>query len=125
MHFENPNIVIVRGDDSDALQNTWEIELETDYDLFGCKAILQIGPLSYSYDNIESKIIPIHISAEDSLKLEEGIYNAALKIIDADYKEITILKALPIMVTSEVVENTVFVEQESQDTIPEEEPEVE
>jgi hypothetical protein len=95
----------VRGDDSDALQNTWEIELETDYDLFGCKAIFQIGPLSYEYDDIESKILPFVVSAEDSMKLEEGLYNGSLKIIDRDNKEITIVKAIPITVTSEVVKN--------------------
>ena len=105
MHFENPNIVIVRGDDTDALQNTWEIELETDYNLIGCKAILEIGPLVYEYDDIVSKIIPLTISAEDSMKLEEGIENMSIKIIDENGKSVTILKALPVTITSEVVHN--------------------
>lgn len=105
MHFENPNIVIVRGDDSDALHNTWEIELETDYDLSDCRAILQIGPLQYIYNDITNKIIPITISGADSMKLEEGVENASLKIIDENGKDITILKALPITITSEVVPN--------------------
>lgn len=105
MHFENPNIVIVRGDDTDALQNAWEIELETDYNLIGSKAILEIGPLVYEYDDIENKIIPLTISAEDSMKLEEGIENMSIKIIDENGKSVTILKALPITITSEVVHN--------------------
>jgi hypothetical protein len=105
MHFENPNIVIVRGDDTDALNNTWEIELETDYNLLNVKAILEIGPLVYEYDDITSKIIPLTISAEDSMKLEEGIENMSIKIIDENGKSVTILKALPVTITSEVVHN--------------------
>lgn len=104
MHYENPNIVIVRGDDSDALNNSWDIELESDYDLTGCSALLQIGPLQYYYDNIQTKILPVKISKEDSLKLDEGIINAAIKIIDEDEREITICSSLPINVVSKVVE---------------------
>lgn len=103
MHFENPNIVIVRGDDTGALHNTWEIELETDYDLENCSAVLQIGPLRYEYNNIIDKVLNLEISKDDSLQLEEGIYNASLKITDENGRDITILKALPIVVTSEVV----------------------
>lgn len=126
MHFENPNIVIVRGDDSNALQNTWEIELETDYDLMGCTAYLQIGPLQYMYTDIVDKIIPVVISKADSLKLEEGVYNASLKIVDANQRDITILKALPVMVTSEVVSVPVVEENEEPEVIPDEpEPEPE
>lgn len=100
-------IVITRGDDSNALNNNITITLKTDLDLTGYKAIFQIGPEQWIFDNIESKVLDIVVSKEISLRFHEGTYYGALKLFEPSGLCKTVFRDIPVYVREEVVKNTI------------------
>lgn len=96
---------VTQGDDSNALGNTIDIEIETDLDLTGFKAVFQIADIRWKFEDITSKILPIVVSAEQSMQLQPGVEYGALKITDADGKAITVIRDIPIYVKTKVVDN--------------------
>lgn len=98
-------ITIIRGDDSDAFENSIEIEIDTDLDLTGCSAILQVANLKWSFEDITSKVLVWVISKEESLRLKEGVESASMKIFDANGKAMTVITSFPVYIEPQVVDN--------------------
>lgn len=101
-------IVITRGDDSNSFRNTITIELTTDLDLTGYKAVFQIGKEQWIYEDITTKKLNIVIDKERSMKFREGTYYAALKIYEDDNLCKTVFRDIPVYVKEIAVDNVNF-----------------
>lgn len=98
-------LVITQGDDSNALNNTITIELDTDLDLTGYTAAFQISNIRWTFDDITDKLLTFVITREQSLQLTDGVEYGALKIFDNENRAITVLRDVPIYVKTQVVDN--------------------
>lgn len=98
-------IVITRGDDSNAFNNTITITIKTDLDLSGYRAIFQIGKEQWIFDDITSKVLNIVISKDQSMKFKEGTFYAALKLFQPDGLCKTMFRDIPVYVREMVVNN--------------------
>lgn len=98
-------IVITRGDDSDAFDDSITIRITTDLDLTGYSAIFQIGKQQWTFPDISSKEVNIVITKEQSMKFCEGTYYAAFKIYQPDGLCKTIFRDIPVYVKEIVVDN--------------------
>lgn len=103
---QRDGFLIVQGDDTNALNEYNAFELETDIDLTGFTAIYQIGDLQYSWDDITSKMLFWFFDREQTMTLEPGIYNSALKIYDNNNRAVTVVRNIPVNVLPLVVDNT-------------------
>ena len=106
-------IVITRGDDSNALNNTITIKIKTDLDLTGYKAVFQIGKEQWIYDDISTKIISVVINKDVSMKFPEGTLYAALKLFQPNGLCKTVFRNIPVYVLQKVVDNPDFNSQDS------------
>lgn len=98
-------LVITRGDDSNAFNNTITVEIETDLDLTGYKAIFQIGKQQWIFEDITSKYLDIIITKEQSMKFCEGTYYAGLKIYEPNGLCKTAFRDIPVYVREIAVDN--------------------
>lgn len=105
-------IVITRGDDSNAFNNTITIKIKTELDLTGYKAVLQIGKEQWIYDDISSKVISVVITKDESLRFREGTFYAALKLFEPNGLCKTVFRNIPVYVQEMAVKNPVFNEVE-------------
>ena len=101
-------IVITRGDDSNAFNNTITISMTTELDLTGYKAVFQIGKEQWIFDDITEKIINIVVDKDTSMKFHEGTYYAALKIFEPDGLCKTVFRDIPVYVREIAVNNPTF-----------------
>lgn len=101
-------IVITRGDDSNAFNNTITITIKTDLDLTGYKGVFQIAKEQWIFDDISEKKIEIVISKDVSMKFREGTYYAALKLYEPSGLCKTVFRNIPVYVQEIVVNNVNF-----------------
>ena len=98
-------IVITRGDDSNAFDNTITITLKTDLDLTGYIAVFQICKTQWVFRDITTKEINIVVDKVQSMKFKEGTYYAALKLYQPDGLCRTAFRDIPVYVREIAVDN--------------------
>lgn len=88
----NKNIIILRqGDDTDFNDNSIVININDSSDLKGWKARFQLQELVKEYDDLSDKKIKLHLSKEDTNKLQTGDHRGWIKLIDSKGREGTVL----------------------------------
>lgn len=104
----NDGIVITRGDDSNAFDNTITITIKTDLDLTGYHAIFQVAKEQWVFDDISDKKISIVFDKATSMKFKEGTYYAAMKLFEPSGLCKTVFRDIPVYVREIVVCNKDF-----------------
>lgn len=98
-------IVITQGDDSNALGEEIVINLDTDLDLTGCRAVFQLENFKQEFEDITSKKLHVVIPRADTKKLPCGQRFGAIKIYDKNGLAKTIVRGIKFLIEKEVVEN--------------------
>lgn len=98
-------IVITQGDDSNALGEEIAINLDTDLDLTGCRAVFQLENFKQEFEDITSKKLLVVIPRTETKKLPCGQRTGAIKIYDKNGLAKTIVKDIKFLIEREVVDN--------------------
>lgn len=98
-------IVLVQGDDTNALNNEIIFRLDTTLDLTDFTAVFQVESLQYKWDDITSKELALVFTREQTEKLSAGTYFGALKIYDNNDLAVTVIRNIPVNVLPMVVDN--------------------
>lgn len=98
-------INLIQGDDSNALGDKIVINLTSQLDLTGFKAVFQLEDYKLKWDDITSKKLEVIIPRSVTEKLTVGTHKAGLKIYDNKGLAKTIIKDIRVCVSRGVVGN--------------------
>lgn len=110
------SIMLVQGDDSNAMGGYIKITLTTTQDLTGWYLILQIDNFQWRYDDITAKELYLVIPREITSQLNIGSTTAAIKIFDSHDLCRTIKNNIPVYVEKQSVANPTEEEPASEET---------
>ena len=96
-------IFVTRADDSNAMGYQIDIEIETALSLEGWTARFQLEDLSWDFDDLTSKKIPLIISAEQSIMLPVGTSYGAMVLYDENGLRKTVMRNIPVHIYPQLV----------------------
>ena len=99
------SIQLTRGDDSNALGQKIEIQIETEESMTGWYAIVQLENFQWRYENLTTDPIEWIIPRSVTEQLSIGEHSAAIKIFDADDLCKTVKRGIQVFVNEQVVAN--------------------
>ena len=96
-------ITIVKGDDTDFLDNQYlVINFNTEFDLTGFQAIFKLGNFELVYPDLSAKYIEIVLSKDVTSSLQKGKLYGTLQIVDTELRKRTITTVIPFNVVTKV-----------------------
>lgn len=99
------SIMLVQGDDSNAMGGYIKITLTTEQDLTGWYLILQIANFQWRYDDLTSKELYLVVPREITAQMDIGATTAAIKIFDNNDLCRTVKDNIPVYVGKQAVAN--------------------
>ena len=106
-------ITIVKGDDTDFLDNQYlVVKFNTEIELAGFQAIFKLGNIELLYPDLSAKYIEIVLSKEVTSALQKGKMYGTLKLVDTENRTRTVTTVLPFNVVTKVM-NTSQISQQS------------
>lgn len=96
-------IYVTRADDSNAMGYEINIDIETSLSLVGWTARFQLEDLSWDFDNITSKHLPLVITAEQSKMLPVGTSYGAMVLYDENGLRKTVMRNVPVYIYPQLV----------------------
>ena len=107
-------ITIVKGDDTDFLDNQYlVVKFNTDINMAGFKAVFSLDNIELTYPDLSAKYIEIILSNEVTSKLKSGKMYGSLKLIDTEDRIRTVTTVIPFNVITKVMNNSVQVSDQS------------
>lgn len=101
------SIMLTQGDDSNAMGRSIEITIETEEDLTGWSAIVQLEQFQWEFDDLTAGPLEWVITRDITEQLAPGEHLAAIKLFDSNDLCATVKRDIPVFVNTLVVENPV------------------
>lgn len=102
-NYVGTGIFVTRADDSNALGYEITIDIETSLSLEGWTARFQLEDLSWDFDDITSKHLPLIITAEQSKLLPVGTSYGAMVLYDENGLRKTVMRNIPVYIYPQLV----------------------
>lgn len=101
------SIMLTQGDDSNAMGRSIEITIETEEDLTGWSAFVQLEQFQWEFDDLTAGPLEWVITRDITEQLAPGEHLAAIKLFDSNDLCATVKRDIPVFVNTLVVENPV------------------
>ena len=102
-NYIGTGLFVTRADDSNAMGYEIMIHIDTSLTLEGWTARFQLEDLSWDFDDITSKNIPLIISAEQSKMLPVGTSYGAMVLYDQNGLRKTVMRNIPVYIYPQLV----------------------